>query len=201
MDTGNENIILSRCVHAEEMRGWFTLEASCAASLGKGVAHSPRWRRHALREGVFTLGDARSFSGLTSKIPPLGSMLNLTPTSKRRLRVTNMKTASLGMDATHSPRWMRHALCHEARAMCNAWTLANWTRGVLIQVSERCVVGVAHTVDAFSQRSTPLREGAGCSAFSLQCVSEQWRCVNGCIRTACRPYSRQQTLRRRPLQT
>ncbi len=28
-------------------------------------------------EGVsFTLGDAQSFSGLTSKIPPLGSMLN-----------------------------------------------------------------------------------------------------------------------------
>ncbi len=26
--------------------------------------------------GVFTLGDARSFSGLMSKIPPLGSMLN-----------------------------------------------------------------------------------------------------------------------------
>ncbi len=29
-----------------------------------------------LPEGVFTLGDAWSFSGLTSKIPPLGSMLN-----------------------------------------------------------------------------------------------------------------------------
>ncbi len=27
-------------------------------------------------DGVFTLGDARSFSGLTSKIPPLGSVLN-----------------------------------------------------------------------------------------------------------------------------
>ncbi len=26
--------------------------------------------------GVLTLGDARSFSGLTSKIPPLGSMIN-----------------------------------------------------------------------------------------------------------------------------
>ncbi len=33
----------------------------------------PPLRVHA---GVFTLGDARVFSGLTSKIPPLGSMLN-----------------------------------------------------------------------------------------------------------------------------
>ncbi len=34
------------------------------------------------------LGDARSFSGLTSKIPPLGSMLNFDA------GVTNVKTAS-----------------------------------------------------------------------------------------------------------
>ncbi len=27
-------------------------------------------------QGVFTLGDAQSFSGLTSKLPPLGAMLN-----------------------------------------------------------------------------------------------------------------------------
>ncbi len=32
--------------------------------------------QHGTGEGVFTLGDARSFSGLTSKIPPLDSMLN-----------------------------------------------------------------------------------------------------------------------------
>ncbi len=31
---------------------------------------------HRTRHVVFTLGDARSFSGLTSKIPPLGRMLN-----------------------------------------------------------------------------------------------------------------------------
>ena len=33
------------------------------------------WVRHA-GEGVFTLGDAISFSALTSKIQPLGSMFN-----------------------------------------------------------------------------------------------------------------------------
>ncbi len=33
-------------------------------------------RRDAMRVGVFTSGDAPSFSGLTSKITPLGSMLN-----------------------------------------------------------------------------------------------------------------------------
>ncbi len=32
----------------------------------------PQWTRHR----VFTLGDARSFSALTSKITPLGSMFN-----------------------------------------------------------------------------------------------------------------------------
>ncbi len=37
--------------------------------------------------------DAWSFSGLTSKIPPLGSMLNFD--AKKRPRVTNVKTASL----------------------------------------------------------------------------------------------------------
>ncbi len=32
--------------------------------------------QHCVTEWVFALGDAQSFSGLTSKIPPLGSMLN-----------------------------------------------------------------------------------------------------------------------------
>ncbi len=42
-----------------------------------------------MRQGVFTLRDARSFFGLTSKIPPLGSMFFLTLTSRvaRRQRV------------------------------------------------------------------------------------------------------------------
>ncbi len=31
---------------------------------------------NAKAQGLFTLGDTRSFSGLTSKIPPLGAMLN-----------------------------------------------------------------------------------------------------------------------------
>ncbi len=35
------------------------------------------------RQGVFTLGDAQSFFGLTSKIPPLGSMLNFDVNVKR----------------------------------------------------------------------------------------------------------------------
>ncbi len=45
-------------------------------------------------QGFFTWGDARSFSGLTSKIPPLGSMLNFDADVKKRPRVTNVKTAS-----------------------------------------------------------------------------------------------------------
>ncbi len=45
-------------------------------------------------EGDYTLGDALSFSGLTSKISPLGSMLNFDADVKKikRPRVTNVKT-------------------------------------------------------------------------------------------------------------
>ncbi len=46
------------------------------------------------RQGVFTLSDARSFFGLTSKNPPLGAMLNFIPMSQKRPTVTNVKTAS-----------------------------------------------------------------------------------------------------------
>ncbi len=59
--------------------------------------------------GVFTLGDARSFSGLTSTIPPLGSMLKFDAGVKKRKRprVTNVKTA---IGSLHTPmgelRWM-----------------------------------------------------------------------------------------------
>ena len=43
--------------------------------------------------GVFTLGDARSIFGLTSKIPSLESMLNFDAGVKqKRPSVTNMKT-------------------------------------------------------------------------------------------------------------
>ncbi len=42
---------------------------------------------------VSTLGDAWSFSGLTSKIPLLGSMLNFDADVKKTLDVTNVKTA------------------------------------------------------------------------------------------------------------
>ncbi len=44
-------------------------------------------------QGVFTSDDARSFPELTSKIPPLGSMLNFDADDKERPRVTNVKTA------------------------------------------------------------------------------------------------------------
>ncbi len=47
-------------------------------------------------QGLFTVGDARSFCGLTSKITPLGSMFNFDADVKRRLRVTDVKTASDG---------------------------------------------------------------------------------------------------------
>ncbi len=47
-------------------------------------------------EGVFTLRDSRSFFGLTSKILPLGPMLIFdADVKKKRLRVTNVKTASV----------------------------------------------------------------------------------------------------------
>ena len=36
------------------------------------------------RDRVFTLGDTRSFSGLTSKIPPLDSMLNFDADVKKK---------------------------------------------------------------------------------------------------------------------
>ncbi len=46
-------------------------------------------------QGVFTLGDTWSFSGLTSKIPPQGSMLNFdADVNKNRPRVTNVKKPS-----------------------------------------------------------------------------------------------------------
>ncbi len=56
--------------------------------------------------GVFTLGDARSFSGLTSKIPPLGSPLNFDADVKnKRPRITNVKTPlclrDLAQDLVH----------------------------------------------------------------------------------------------------
>ncbi len=41
-------------------------------------------------------GDAQSFCGLTSKIPPLSSMINFDADVKKRLRVTSVKTASAG---------------------------------------------------------------------------------------------------------
>ncbi len=45
------------------------------------------------------MGDARSFSGLRSKISPLGSMLNFdADVKKRRPCVTNMKTASVSVN-------------------------------------------------------------------------------------------------------
>ncbi len=56
---------------------FFPAHAPC--SHRKRRALRLRVNQRALRayfERVFTLGDARSFSGLTSKIPPLGSMLN-----------------------------------------------------------------------------------------------------------------------------
>ena len=52
---------------------------------GKKINESSNWAHvwrscivddHSDAMSGFTLGDARSFSGLTSKIPPLGSMLN-----------------------------------------------------------------------------------------------------------------------------
>ncbi len=43
--------------------------------------------------GDFTLGDMLLFAGLTSKIPPLGSMINFdADVKKKRPRVTNVKT-------------------------------------------------------------------------------------------------------------
>lgn len=45
-------------------------------------------------KGFFTLGDAWSFPGLTSKISPVGSTSKLTLTSKRRPRIANVKTPS-----------------------------------------------------------------------------------------------------------
>ena len=62
-------------------------------------------------EGVFTLGDAQSFCGLTSKIPPLGSILNFDADVKKRAHVTQVKTAS---DVGHTQdgreaHWVRSA--------------------------------------------------------------------------------------------
>ena len=48
---------------------------SVASHTLSGVRSLSSLDERALREGVFTLGDAQSFSELTSKIPPWGSML------------------------------------------------------------------------------------------------------------------------------
>ncbi len=49
-----------------------------------------------LCQGVFTLNDAPSFSELTSKTPPLGSMLNFDADVKKHDRASpNVKTASV----------------------------------------------------------------------------------------------------------
>ncbi len=49
---------------------------------------------HRTRHVVFTLGDARSFSGLTSKIPPLGSMLSFDADVKKTSARHQVKSAS-----------------------------------------------------------------------------------------------------------
>ncbi len=54
-----------------------------------GLTAAPSSQResasHCMRQGVSTLGDAWSFSGLTSKIPPLGSMLNFDADVKKKI--------------------------------------------------------------------------------------------------------------------
>ncbi len=64
------------------------------------------------RKGVFILGDARSFSMLTSTIPPLGSTLNFDADVKKRPRITNVKTPLLSTwseSGDLSPQCRRHA--------------------------------------------------------------------------------------------
>ena len=62
------------------------LRARSPVPCGRDSASTP--------EGVSTSSDARSFFGLTSKIPPLDSMLNFDADVKKiRPRVTNVKTA------------------------------------------------------------------------------------------------------------
>ncbi len=46
---------------------------------------------------VSTLGDARSFFGLASKMPPLVAMLNFDADVKKRSRVTHVKTTIVRM--------------------------------------------------------------------------------------------------------
>ncbi len=46
------------------------------------------------------MGDAQSFSGLTSKNPPLDAMLNFDADVKKRPRVINVKTSN-DSDETH----------------------------------------------------------------------------------------------------
>ncbi len=62
------------------------------------------------RQGVFALGDARSFSALTSKIPPLGSMQNFDADVKKTTARHQCETLSgvLVHGLVHTGK--RHAL-------------------------------------------------------------------------------------------
>ncbi len=59
-----------------------------------------QWTTQHPLEGIFTLGDARSFSRLTSKIPPLASMLNFDADVKETTarHPNDVKTASFHRD-------------------------------------------------------------------------------------------------------
>ncbi len=54
---------------------------------------------------VFTLSDARSFSRLTSKFPPLGSMLNFDADVKNDRASPNVKTALHGLQTSLLVGW------------------------------------------------------------------------------------------------
>ncbi len=57
------------------------VEMFCQKFHNRLTCGSKKWAR----PGVFTLSDARSFFGLTSKIPPLGSLLNFDADIKKMI--------------------------------------------------------------------------------------------------------------------
>ncbi len=71
--------------------------------------------------GFSHLGDARLFSRLTSKIPPLASMLNFDADVKKGPRVTNAKT-TLGVASRRVPATSMGSALHQMRNVLRPFT-------------------------------------------------------------------------------
>ena len=86
------------------------------------------------RDGVFTLGDARSFVALTSKIPPLGSTLNFDADVKKM-------TARHRRENLVSCGWFPRVTGGSEVHVVLIGVAEQATRGAKLGRKQRCVTG------------------------------------------------------------